>query len=69
MAAQERRGKYQFIAQAISDLHHLVGEYVVLCDDSDRNLAGELGIDFIEVGDSKEISTEELVLTMPLLIR
>ena len=55
--------------QAISDLHHLVGEYVVLCDDSDRNLAGELGIDFIEVGDPKEISTEELVLTMPLIIR
>lgn len=55
--------------QAVSDLHHLVSEHVVLRDTSERELAAELGIDFIEIADSGEIPPEELALRMPLLLR
>ena len=55
--------------QAVSDLHHLVGEHVVLRDTTERELAAELGIDFIETLDSGEIPPEELALRMPLLLR
>lgn len=55
--------------QAVSDLHHLVGEHVVLRDTSERELAAELGIDFIEIADAGEIPPEELALRMPLLLR
>lgn len=55
--------------QAISDLHHLVGEHVVLRDDRDTGRASELGIDLIESFLAPEIEPSQLIQTLPTLKR
>ncbi len=62
-------GNNDALHQAISDLHHLVGEHVVLRDDTECERAAALGIDFIEIVDAREMTAEELSLHMPLLLR
>ena len=55
--------------QAISDLHHLVGEHVVLRDERERDRAAALGIDFIETLGSTEIEAQALATQLPLIQR
>ena len=55
--------------QAISDLHHLVGEHVVLRDERDPAKAAELGIDLIESSSTPEIDPQQLIDTLPALAR
>ena len=55
--------------QAISDLHHLVGEHVVLRDNRARDKAAQLGIDFVEFFDPDEMDPVALVAHMPTLQR
>ena len=55
-------GDNQMVAlhQTISDLHHLVGESVVLRDARDEARAQELGIDFIEVSEEPDLTPAAL---------
>jgi hypothetical protein len=55
--------------QAISDLHHLVGEHVVLRDNRERDKAAQLGIDFVEFFDPEEMDPPALAEHMPTLQR
>ena len=55
--------------QTISDLHHLVGEYVVLRDSRDEGRAKELGIDFIEVTDERDLLPAALREALPEIER
>lgn len=55
--------------QAISDLHHLVGEHVVLRDSREQARAAELGIDFIEVIESQELDSDTALAEIPLIQR
>lgn len=55
--------------QAISDLHHLVGEHVVLRDDRETARAVELGIDLIESQLAAEIAPQDLVEMQPVIKR
>lgn len=55
--------------QAISDLHHLVGEHVVLRDNRERDKAAQLGIDFVEFFDPEEIDPPGLAEHLPALQR
>ncbi len=55
--------------QAISDLHHLVGEHVVLRDERETTRAVELGIDLIESQLAAEIDPQDLVEMQPVIKR
>ena len=55
--------------QTISDLHHLVGEHVVIRDNTDTERAHEFGIDFIESIDPREIEPETLFAALPQVQR
>lgn len=55
--------------QTISDLHHLVGEHVVLRDCQDDALARQLGIDFIETLGSEQLLPEALHNLLPIIAR
>ncbi len=55
--------------QAISDLHHLVGEHVVLRDNRDRPAAAQVGIDFVEFFDPDEIEPPQLAEHLPAVQR
>ena len=55
--------------QTISDLHHLVGEHVVLRDSRDPERAGELGIDVIENVETPEIDPDALSAALPSIQR
>ena len=55
--------------QTISDLHHLVGEHVVLRDGQDDALARQLGIDFIETLGSEQFVPEALRDSLPSITR
>ncbi|EED35152.1 hypothetical protein NOR51B_1097 [Luminiphilus syltensis NOR5-1B] len=50
--------------QVISDLHHLVGEHVILRDPSDMSQIQDIGIDFVDRTVPDEISADTLVSTM-----
>ncbi len=63
------RERLPALHQAISDLHHLVGERVVFRDERERALAAELGIDFIELFDEQETSPEQLLAELPSVRR
>ncbi len=63
------RERLPALHQAISDLHHLVGERVVFRDQRERALAAELGIDFIELFDEHETSPEQLLTQLPSVKR
>ena len=62
-------GKLSALHQAISDLHHLVGEHVVLRNPSDSTRAAELGIDLIERFDEGEVTPESVLSTLPQIQR
>ena len=47
--------------QTISDMHHLVGEHVVLRDSQDNDRAQQLGIDFLETFGTEQLSPEALL--------
>jgi EAL domain-containing protein (putative c-di-GMP-specific phosphodiesterase class I) len=55
--------------QTISDLHHLVGEHVVLRDDHDGARAQQLGIDFIETFEAEQLLPEQLRDRLPAITR
>lgn len=55
--------------QTISDLHHLVGEYVVLRDSRDEDMAIELGIDFIETSETQDLLPTALQEALPEIAR
>ncbi|MDG1064594.1 MAG: DUF1631 family protein [Luminiphilus sp.] len=55
--------------QTISDLHHLVGEYVVIREDHDDAQAQQLGIDFLETFDPDELFPETLREKLPIIAR
>ena len=55
--------------QTISDLHHLVGESVVLRDARDEARAQELGIDFIEVSEEPDLTPAALREALPEIER
>ena len=61
--------KLSSLNQAISDLHHLVGEHVVLRDSRERVQATELGIDIIEIVDSGELDPQQLLDDLPHIQR
>lgn len=63
------RERLPALHQAISDLHHLVGERVVFRDQRERALAAELGIDFIELFDERETTPEQLLAQLPSVRR
>lgn len=54
---------------AISDLHHLVGEHVVLRDSRERAQAVELGIDLIESVENDDIDGDALLKMLPQIQR
>ena len=64
-------GDNQMVAlhQTISDLHHLVGESVVLRDARDEARAQELGIDFIEVSEEPDLTPSALREALPEIER
>ena len=55
--------------QTISDLHHLVGESVVLRDSRDEDRAKELGIDFIETSEGSDLLPTALKESLPEIER
>lgn len=62
-------GQMGALHQTISDLHHLVGEDVVLRDSRDENMAKELGIDFIESSDAQDLLPTALQEALPEITR
>ena len=54
---------------AISDLHHMVGEHVVLRDSRERAQAIELGIDLIESVENDDIDGDDLLKMLPQIQR
>ena len=55
--------------QTISDMHHLVGEHVVLRDSQDNARAQQLGIDFLETFGTEQLSPEALLNELPIITR
>jgi hypothetical protein len=55
--------------QTISDLHHLVGEHVVLRKHHNDAQAQQLGIDFFETFDPDELFPESLREKLPIITR
>lgn len=55
--------------QTISDMHHLVGEHVVLRDSQDDALAQQLGIDFLETFAAEQLLPEALRNELPVITR
>lgn len=55
--------------QTISDMHHLVGEHVVLRDSRDDALAQQLGIDFLETFATEQLLPEALRNQLPVITR
>ena len=51
------------------DLHHLVGEYVVLRDERDAQRASELGIDFIETVKDNDVGPDSVLMALPDVLR
>ncbi|MGD2006838.1 MAG: DUF1631 family protein [Cellvibrionales bacterium] len=66
---QEGDQRLSALHQTISDLHHLVGEYVVLRDERDEPRAGELGIDFIEASNDDDMTPDKVLVALPEVIR
>lgn len=62
-------GQMGALHQTISDLHHLVGEDVVLRDSRDEHMAKELGIDFIETSDTQDLLPTALQEALPEIAR
>jgi hypothetical protein len=55
--------------RAISDLHHLVGEHVVIRDVVDFQTAARLGIDFVEQFEPEDLSPQALQDRLPAVKR
>ena len=55
--------------QTISDMHHLVGEHVVLRDSQDDARAQRLGIDFLETFATEQLLPEALRNELPIITR
>ena len=55
--------------RAISDLHHLVGEHVVIRDVVDFQRAARLGIDFVEQFEPDDLSPQALQKRLPAVQR
>ena len=66
---QEGDQRLSALHQTISDLHHLVGEYVVLRDERDAQRASELGIDFIETVKDNDVGPDSVLMALPDVLR
>ena len=65
----DSEGRLPALHQAISDLHHLVGERIVLRDNRERPAAAQAGIDFVEFLDPDVIDANALIEHLPAVQR